>query len=111
MNVFKMSVLWTAGTFGTYLLFYLNKYLPGTIFVNTYMDGIAGVIAYGSGKDIYRYFKLKCSFISALTLAFFFTVFLYLVRIEAIPANWIMAFGSSASSFPPGSNEDKEFHL
>ena len=93
MNVFKMSVLWTAGTFGTYLLSYLNKYLPGTIFLNTYLDGIAGVIAYSVGKEFYNYFKLKASFISSLTLSLIFTIFLFLLLIEAIPPNWIMVFG------------------
>jgi hypothetical protein len=111
MNVFKMSVLWTAGTFGTYLLSYLNKYLPGTIFVNTYFDGIAGLIAYSVGKDIYVYFKLKTSFISSLTLSLLFTIFLYLLRIECIPPNWIMMLGSPPSEFEPGSADDNEFHL
>ena len=111
MNIFKMSVLWTAGTFGTYLLSYLNKYLPGTIFLNTYFDGIAGLIAYSVGKDIYTYFKLKASFISSLSLSFVFTIFLYLLRIEAIAPNWIMALGSPPSEFEPGSPEDNEFHL
>ena len=110
-NVAKMSVLWTAATFGTYLLSYLNKYLPGTIFLNTYFDGIAGLIAYSVGKDLYAYFKLKVSFISSLTLAFVFTVFLYLLRIEAIPPNWITYLGSPASDFEPGSPDDNEFHL
>ena len=111
MNVFKMSVMWTAGNFGTYLLSYLNKYLPGTIFVNYYFDGIAGLIAYSTGKDIFGYFKLKTSFISSLVLSFLFTVFLYLIRIEAIPSNWIMYLGSPASGFEIDSHEDKEFHL
>jgi hypothetical protein len=106
-----MSVLWTAGTFGTFLLSYLNKYLPGTIFLNTYLDGIAGLIAYSVGKDIYAYFKLKTSFISSLTLSFLFSIFLYLLRCEAISPNWIMALGSPPSEFTPGSKEDREFHL
>ena len=111
MNIFKMSVIWTAGTFGTYLLSYLNKYLPGTIFLNTYFDGIAGLIAYSSGKDIYKCAKLKISFIFSLTLSFIFTILLYLLRIEAIPPNWITYIGSPPSEFPPGSPEDIEHNL
>jgi hypothetical protein len=103
--------MWTAGNFGTYLLSYLNKYLPGTIFVNMYFDGIAGIIAYSTGKFIFVYFKLKTSFITSLCISFWFTVFLYLIRIEAVPSNWIMYLGSPASGFEPDSNEDKEFYL
>ena len=111
MNLFRLSVMWTSGTFGTYLLSYLNKYLAGTIFVNTYFDGIAGLIAYSTGKDLYNWVRLKVAFIFSLSLSLVFTIVLYLLRIEAIPANWITYIGSPPSEFPEGSQEDKDYNL
>jgi len=46
INVVRMSVMWTAASFCIYLLLYLNKYLPGSIFLNYYLEGATGAIGY-----------------------------------------------------------------
>lgn len=43
-NMVKMTILWTAASFVSYLLGFLNKYFEGSIFLNYYLDGAAGII-------------------------------------------------------------------
>lgn len=45
VNIVKMTVMWTAGSFNQFLLSAQMKYLEGNIFVNFYMFGAAGVLA------------------------------------------------------------------
>ena len=55
-NVIRMTIMWTATSFGNYLLLYLNKYLSGTIFINYYFEGVSGIIGYIIGKVLYSCF-------------------------------------------------------
>ena len=49
-NIVKMTVMWTAANFSGVLLQYLSKYLSGTIFLNFYIEGIAGIVGFAIGK-------------------------------------------------------------
>lgn len=49
MNMAKMTVMWTACSFTSYLLNYMNKYLEGSIYQNHYNECIAGLIAISFG--------------------------------------------------------------
>ena len=52
-NLFKMTIMWSASSFSNYLLNFLNKYLEGSIFMNNYFEGIAGISAVLFGAQIY----------------------------------------------------------
>lgn len=51
-NIARMTVMWTAANFSGVLLQYMNKYLSGTVFINFYIEGIAGIVGYAIGKPL-----------------------------------------------------------
>ena len=58
---------------------YLNKYLAGDIYLNYYIDAIAGIIASTISAPIFKYFGLKKAFITSyiVTLIGLLGLFLY----------------------------------
>lgn len=48
-----------------YTLIYSNKYLEGTIYLNYYFDGLAGVIAFCIGAPLYKYAKIRNAFLTS----------------------------------------------
>lgn len=52
-NLVLNCVMWTAASFSLYILKYYTKYLEGGIFVNQYLDGLAGLVGYGIATPLY----------------------------------------------------------
>ena len=104
-NIAKMTVMWTAANFSGVLLQYMNKYLSGTIFINFYIEGIAGIVGYAIGKPLQSYCKTKISFIVSYVVTIFgaFLIFLF--------ENEIVSSTTGESGFPEGSEQDKKWHL
>ena len=44
-NMVTMTIFWSAASFSTFLLNFMNKYLEGSIFDNNYAEGFAGVLS------------------------------------------------------------------
>jgi hypothetical protein len=61
----KMAVMWTASSFSTYLLSFMNKYLEGSIYQNNNNECIAGLIAIAFGSQVYSLLGKKKSFLLA----------------------------------------------
>ena len=40
-----MTVMWSAASFGSYMMINLNKYLEGSIYLNYYLEGLAGLLS------------------------------------------------------------------
>ena len=110
-HVLILSSQWTAASFGTYLLLYLNKYLAGTIYLNYYFDGIAGVVAYIIGKPLYQYCKIKNSFITSNAITIFGAIFILLFDGGYLSPYFIDSLGCPPSGYPEGSEKDKKYHL
>lgn len=106
-----MSIMWTAASFNMNLLSYLNKYLSGSIFINYYIDGAAGVIAVCFGQAIFGCLKTKWSYV----LSYIFTLLgglgIFLFEGGYISPYFIDSMGSPSSPYPPGSDKDREWHL
>lgn len=49
-NMIVMTIFWSAASFSTFLLNFMNKYLEGSIFQNNYAEGFAGVISVAIGS-------------------------------------------------------------
>ena len=94
MNIFRFSVMLTAGEFVIYVLKFLNKYLPGSIYLNFYFDGLAGIFAYMIGAPFYKYFGIRNAFIVSISGTLVFVTFFFLLRIEAIPPYLFVYFGA-----------------
>ena len=60
-NIAKMTVVWSACSFSSYLLNFMNKYLEGSIFENNYAEGLAGGLATIVGASLYSRVGMKQS--------------------------------------------------
>lgn len=80
VNVIRMSIMWTAASFSTYLLQYLDKYLAGTIFTNYYLDAAATVIALLVSAPVYARFMTRISFLMAFSFTFIGASGVYLLE-------------------------------
>jgi uncharacterized membrane protein YjjP (DUF1212 family) len=57
----------------------MSKYLSGTIFINFYIEGIAGIVGFLIGKLLNFFYKTKISFIISfiVTILGAFGIFLF----------------------------------
>jgi len=103
--------MWTGASFCIYLLLYLNKYLPGTIFLNYYLEGATGAIGYLIAAPLYKYLKIRISFIISFVLTLLGSIGILLFETEAISPYFIDDCGAPPSPYPHGSKKDKDYHL
>lgn len=99
-----MSVMWTAANFSGVLLQFMSKYLSGTIFVNYYIEGIAGIVGFLIGKVLQQLWRVKISFIISYVVTIVGAFGIFLFESEII----------SPYAFDPDSErteENKKHHL
>jgi hypothetical protein len=111
INLTRLSVMWTAASFNSYLLIYLNKYLAGTIYLDFYLEGIASIVAYILGAPLYRNCKTKISFIIALAVTLIGSIGIYMFEAQIISPYFIDDLGCPPSPYPPESEKDRNYHL
>jgi uncharacterized membrane protein YjjP (DUF1212 family) len=75
-----MTVMWTASSFSSYLLTFMNKYLEGSIYVNHYYEAVASVIACIIGAKLYSRIGIRFSFLLAFSLTLIFGTCIYLLE-------------------------------
>ena len=101
--------MWTAANFTGVLLQYLNKYLSGTIFLNFYIEGVAGIVGFAIGKVLNYIWKTKISFIVSYVVTILGAFFIFMFEGEYITP---YAFGTcECTGYPHESPEDKKYHL
>lgn len=69
LNIFKMTVMWCAVSFSCHMLTFMNKFLEGSIYRNSYIDGFAGALASFIGTHAYIKLGMRRMFIISFTLA------------------------------------------
>jgi len=79
-NVVKLSILWTVASFSNYMLSFMNKYFEGSIFLNFYLDATAGIVAATLSLILYKYLRMRWSFIIGLILSFIGGFFLLMFQ-------------------------------
>ena len=89
----------------------MNKYLTGTVFVNYYLDGVAGVIAALFGQLIFGCLKSKWSYVLSYIVTLLGAIGIFLFEGGYISPYFIDDMGSPPSPYPPGSDKDREYHL
>ena len=94
--------MWTAFLYVNYALIYQNKYLPGSIYLNFYFDGVAGIIGYCIGKPLYSYCKIKNSFITSYIISLTGLLGIFLFESEIASPYFIDEMGFT-SPHEPGS--------
>lgn len=76
INIALMTVQWSACSFTFYMLMFMNKYYEGQIFINFYLDSVAGIIGPGISILLYSPCKTRLSFILSLTFTIISGTFL-----------------------------------
>lgn len=79
-NMVVMTIFWSAASFSTFLLQFMNKYLEGSIFQNAYAEGFAGVISVAIGSQIYAIFGKRIAFQISFGLALSGGIVIYLLE-------------------------------
>ena len=79
--------MWSAASFGMYILVFLNKYLAGSIYIHYYIDGIAGILGFAIGNYIYSTCRIKWSFIISYAVTIIGALGIFLFEAEIISPN------------------------
>merc|ERR1719453_2438577 len=77
-NIVIMTIMWTVSSFSFYLLMFMNKYYEGSIYVNFYLDGLAGVIGSLLSLPSYAYLRMRWSYFISVSLTLLGSIFLLL---------------------------------
>ena len=110
-NLIRMSIMWTVASFCLYLLQYMNKCLSGTIFINYYLDGVAGVIAVIFGEAIFNYLRTKWSYVLSFIITLLGSIGILIFESGLVSPYFIDDMGCPPSGYPSGSAKDREYHL
>lgn len=98
-NLAKMTVFWTASSFSFYLLQAMTKDFEGNLFINYYLDGIAGVTGLLIAQPLYNLLKMKFAFIVSTTLTLLFGTLLLIFEEGYVTSSWIEEFGCPKSGY------------
>lgn len=62
--------MWSTISFIFYTLVFMNKYFEGSLYLNFYLEGFAGVIGSLLSLAVYKHIKMRWSFVISITLTF-----------------------------------------
>ena len=88
-NLVLMSIVWIVATFVCYTLNFMNKTYEGSIYVNNYLDGVAGIIGTLIAQPIYLWLKLRITFIVAFASVLLFIVLFFVHQEDYVSSRWI----------------------
>ena len=100
MTIVRMTVMWSSASFAGNILSCMNKYLPGSIYINYYIEGAAGIIGYTIGKFLYAKCRIKVSFIVSFSVTILGAFVIFLFESEIISP---YAIDNEPSPYPTGS--------
>ena len=103
LNLILMTIQWSAASFTFYMLMFMNKYYEGKIYVNSYLDAIAGIIGPAISLLIYFPCKTRLSFIISLTFTIINGVFLFCFQQNYLSPTWFKVFVVEKSPYEPES--------
>ena len=90
---------------------YLNKYLSGSLYINYYFDGLSGIIGYSVGAPLYKYLKIKNSFILSYIITLIGLLGIFLFESKLMPADSLEDWGVSPAPYPEGDPRRDEYYL
>ena len=111
INLVIMSIQWSASSFSTYLLLFMNKYYEGSIYINNILDSTAVVLGMVICFLLYGYTKIQWLFIGSISLTLIGGVFLLCFQEDFLSPTWIAPFVPEKSPFEPESEEDKMYYM
>ena len=111
LHLVVFSLLWTASSFPFYVLQFMNKYYEGSIYVNFYLDGTAGILGSGLALLSYNFLKMRWAFLISTITTIIGIIFLLCLQQGALSPNGISAFMSEKSKAPEGSEQERQDYL
>ena len=104
--------MWSVGIYCTYMMLMLNKYLEGSIYVNFYMEGLAGIIGSFVADYTYTRLRVKNSFIFAHSITLVGAVLIYAFESGIFSPNFVSSWGfCDKSPYPINSEETQLYYL
>jgi len=94
-----MTIFWTASSFSFYLLQAMTKDFEGSLYLNYYLDAIAGILACIIAPFIYSWLKMKLAFIVSIALTLVFGFLLLFFQEDIFGCEWV----GGDSGYPEGS--------
>lgn len=101
--------MWTVSSFSFYLLMFMNKYYEGSIYVNYYLDGVAGLVGSSLSLLTYGCLKMRWSFIISLSLTLLATILVFVYQSTDASPHWVSVFvpDDSKSPYEEDSEDDR----
>ena len=106
-----MTVMWTASGAGYFLVIFLTKQFEGNLFLNFYLDGLAGMLGYLVALPIYRCCKIRWTFVLGFGAALFWAGLLLIFQQGYADTKWIEDLGAPPCDAPDGSKEARDHDL
>ena len=96
-----MAIMWSAASFCTYLMMMLNKYLEGTIYMNYWLEGLAGLLGNFIAIRVYEELGLRSAFIVSMGITLFGASLIYLFEAGLFNPSFVVSIGLSVKSLDP----------
>lgn len=92
---------------------FMNKYYEGSIFVNYYLDGLAGIVGSFLSLPAYAYLRMRWSFIISIAFTLVGSIFLLLFQQSYLSSHWVGSLlpEEKRSPYEEGSYDDQEYYL
>lgn len=87
-----MTIIWCAVSFSSHMLTFMNKFLEGTIYRNSYLDGFAGALASMLGANLYQKWGMRRMFIISFSFAAVGGIMIFLLEAGQVQLpTWYLA--------------------
>jgi VIT1/CCC1 family predicted Fe2+/Mn2+ transporter len=109
INVVIMSIFWTVSSFSFYLLLFMTKYYEGSIYINFYLDGIAGLLGSTLSLISYNFLKTRWSYAISLSLTLIFVILVMIYQQDFASPHFVESLlpADKKSPFEEDSEEDR----
>lgn len=89
----------------------MNKYYEGSIFINYYLDAVAGVLGSFQSMALYNLIKMRYSMLISVSMTLLGAIGLLIFEEGYIGSAWFAVFVPEKSPFPAGSEEERQYYL
>jgi hypothetical protein len=89
----------------------MNKYFEGSIFVNYYLDGCAGVVGQILASVLYPILRIQWSFALSISITLIGAIFILLFQQWYLSSSWIAPFVPERSPYEEGSEQENDYYL
>jgi hypothetical protein len=89
----------------------MTKYYEGSLYLNYYLDGLAGIVGISLAHSLYQWMKMRWAFIFSLSFTILFCLLMFLFQERHISPRFITSLGAAESPYPADSIEDQDFNL